>query len=386
MSNGTVAALSEARFPKTYREYWVVVLSTLLSTFYLWLWTFSFDPNLIYAILALYLFLIVDVIVTRTVVREDRIESINLLGRRTLLKDDIDRLEVREGQYKGKPVETYRLIPKYDDDKPLRISGTLAKDCARLPWMARIPTKQVSAAPPTKPCPGTVIAIRIALYGVIFGFVGLMFLPAAVPSLQPYFALMTLFLPWIIFPYVYRFRRERLRDPDGATSRALVSILIIPAALLFSLMYPLVYGGNHVFVVSADTLPLTCASIALALITLVIVHFSSFNTSNLTAGVLVFIAGVAGLYGYGAALTINELFDRSAPQNFPVVIETKFVRTGRGAGSFFRLSPWGAEAMKREYATSRNTYSRLQVSDSICASLYLGAIGMRWYKLSDSCP
>jgi hypothetical protein len=69
-----------------------------------------------------------------------------------------------------------------------------------------------------------------------------------------------------------------------------------------------------------------------------------------------------------------------------VIIESKFVRTGKGGGSFFKLAPWGAETMERSYQPSLNTYYRLRVSDTICASLHSGAIGMRWYQLSDSCP
>jgi hypothetical protein len=42
--------------------------------------------------------------------------------------------------------------------------------------------------------------------------------------------------------------------------------------------------------------------------------------------------------------------------------------------------------MERSYRPSLDTYHRLRVSGNICASRHPGAIGMRWYQLSDSRP
>lgn len=101
---------------------------------------------------------------------------------------------------------------------------------------------------------------------------------------------------------------------------------------------------------------------------------------------IIFIVLSAGLYGYGAALTVNQAFDRSVPQTKSVVIENKHMRTGKRSGFFFDLAPWGEETWGRTYSTSDSVYDQMRVSGSICATLHAGALGLPWYRLSDRCP
>jgi hypothetical protein len=388
MAKQQVLDMAHAHFPKTYREsYWGAVLQTLIVGVYLWATAFGSDPNVIYALFALFPFTLLNLIVTRTVLYDDSIESIGILGRRSLFKADIARLEIREAKVRRKNVERYLLISRNDQEKPLTIPGSVARDAVFSAWMQPIATKRVTAGEQVVSHRAAKGAGRTFLV-MIFGFMMLLTLPLFAPPLKPYFDLLLLFLPWIAFLSFSRpFRTEGTHAfGESGTTRPVVGASFSMLALFFAPIYLLVVGrGPGTFVVSADSLPLTCVAIAMALASLALIRLPTINTNVLGRDILVYGVVLAGLYGYGAAATVNELFDKSVPETFPVGIESKFIRTGKGGGNFFKVAPWGPETIERDYRTSRDTYARLQVSDTICASLHSGAIGMRWYQLSDSC-
>ncbi len=85
MANESAVDLGQVAFPRTYREkLWRSAGSALFGTALLWWYASGSEPYVIYLVLAFFLFMMLDVIVTRTVLYEDRIERIHLLGRWSL--------------------------------------------------------------------------------------------------------------------------------------------------------------------------------------------------------------------------------------------------------------------------------------------------------------
>lgn len=386
MTDERVVDLAPVGLPRTYREkYWGEIGAAVLVAIMLWARTIGSDPYVIYPVLGLSLFMVLNIIATRIVLHDDRIESVNLLGRRVLFKSHIDRLEIRESKVKGKTVTTYLLIPRTGLDKALMIPSALAMDEVWFNWMAPIPETRMDAMP-VKPAGGKGAATALVLL-LVLGLTGMMILPKVRPDFKPYLDVSNLFLPWLICLYMLsnsRLLSDRTTYLDGTGSTRMA------IGLMFIIISPtyLIVGGHrlNVFVVGPDSLLLVYACFAMALASLVLLRFSGIDMLNMKREALVVVVGFAGLYGYGAALTANELFDSSAGQAARVKIEGKYVRTGKGGGSFFKLSPWGPETMERSYRPSPGAYNQLQVSDSICAYLHPGAIGMRWYQLTDFCP
>ena len=102
--------------------------------------------------------------------------------------------------------------------------------------------------------------------------------------------------------------------------------------------------------------------------------------------VLSWLVGAA-LSGYVGAVIVNGRADTSTPDFVPVSIARKYETNGRGGvRHHFDLMPWGPETESRVYDVSPSTYDRLRLSDTVCAELHVGAIGIRWYRLRDDCP
>ncbi len=355
--------------------------SAVLVALILWGRTYGADPYVIYAVGALFLFMICNLFVTRLVLHVDRIESINLLGRRSLSRDDIARLEIREATVKGKTVKSYFLISKREGESPLMVPGNVKMDATWLNWMAPIPEETI---PPIDRSEGAGTGM-VVVAGL--AFVAMLIVPIIHSQWKPYFDLLHLFLPWVICLYIFTSDRMRSAELQGDGSGKSLAMIWLMMGLSISPIYLIIAGRlNGVFVVGGDSWLLIAASAAMAVISLVLARYSPFDSLNMKRDWLVTVVALAGFYGYGAAQTANELFDVTSPETVNVAIASKYVVTGKGAGSFFKLAPWGAETMQRSYRPTLATYNSRRIGDSVCAELHAGAIGMRWYQLSDSCP
>jgi hypothetical protein len=381
---------ASAGFPRTYRESsWGAVIGILFLTFFTWAVAAISDPYVTYTIVPFLLFLILNLVITRIELHKDRIEKIALFGDRSLLRANIDRVEIREVRTKGGTIKTYRLISKRDQDKSLMIIGGFTNSDTWRAWIE--PFVGANADPESrKPSAETQAAARASLC-LLLGIGASRILLKFKPQLMPYVDLLDLSLPWLACLYAFissQFRSDGLSDFHGTdAARKAVSQAVVTLSFMISAIFLLpVWLTNGLFALGTNTSILTFSSVTMAPIILLILHFLSIDLVDIRRDSLTVIVAIACLYGYGAAVTANELFDHSNPQTMRVGIENKYVRTGKGAGSYFKLAPWGPETMEREYRPSQSTYNRLRVSDSICASLYPGALGMRWYRLSESCP
>lgn len=382
MPNDRAGECKPGNWPNTYREkYWGAIGSMVLVSGYMWVRTIETDPYAIYAIAALCLFMIGNLIATRIVLHPDRIESINFLGRRSLPREQVDRLEIRQSCVKGKTVETYVLVPRDKEYKPIMIPNNVRMDAAWFEWMAAIPEVKISADDQAKGAETAAI-----IFFVVFAFPVNLTLPLLKPHLKPYFDVFNLFVPWLTCLWVFSNRSFRDTRPNSLSEFRVVGRFFLGVPLCVASIYLVVSSlGADTYIVGSDSFKLEIASVAGSLLVLALLRLLQIDTLNMKRDWLVVLVGFAGFYGYGAASTANELFDTSAPQVSPVEIERKYILTGKRAGPYFQLAPWGPEARERSYRAPKKTYDRLMVSDNICAWLYEGAIGMRWYQLSDTC-
>ena len=157
-------------------------------------------------------------------------------------------------------------------------------------------------------------------------------------------------------------------------------------------MYPRTYRekywgaiGSAIFAVGMDSWLLLSACGLMAGMSVVLLRFAPIDVLNMSRDWMAIVVALGGFYGYGAAMTVNELFDTSQPQAVQVPIASKYVVTGKGSGSFFKLAPWGDETVQRSYRPSLALYNQARIGDAVCAELHTGALGMRWYQLRDSC-
>ncbi len=352
--------------PRTYREkYWVSLGGVVLLSLFLLAQTYMVDGRLVYLVAILFLFMLVNLAATRIVLYPDRIESVNLLSRRALPKDQIDRLEVRETRVKGKVVKNYWLIARNDPDRPMLISSKIRMDDSWFEWMAPIPETVVP--PPDKQSTG------LAVMGMLLCVAGLI-VPVIMPRTKPYFDILFLLLPWL----ACLFLATNARQPASLAS-GMASIISMMAAVYLLAVGPGVNG----YVVDADSWVRIFACVGMALVGLVLLRFSPIDSLNMRSDAIVMVVLATGIYGFGAAMTANQLFDMSVAQTASVPIQNRFMATGKHAGPRFNLAPWGPETRSRIYTPSQATYAR---ADSVCASLHPGALGMRWYQVSDLCP
>jgi hypothetical protein len=84
-------------------------------------------------------------------------------------------------------------------------------------------------------------------------------------------------------------------------------------------------------------------------------------------------------YGYGVAIEINVLLDRSPPRTYAVTVENKHASRGRTTTYSLELGPWGPKLKPNKLQVSRATYEPIHAGDVVILDLRRGALGVNWY-------
>jgi len=97
----------------------------------------------------------------------------------------------------------------------------------------------------------------------------------------------------------------------------------------------------------------------------------------------VLLVGVfACVYGYGAALEVNSLADRSAAQVYRVKVLAQFVSESSKVKSWYlTLAPWGPVAASEDVSVPETLYERTRPGDTVCVQLRPGALQVAWYRV-----
>lgn len=358
----------------TYREkYTGQIFSVIFMALFVLTKTMEADPLIFFSLVALLIFAVLQIIATRTILYEDRIESVSLLGRRAMSRIDIDHVEIREIRTRRRISKAYYLIPR--TGPAMMVPAGLKLDDAWFDWMKDIPER--TARPPEK----AGFATTLGVLALMFIIANAVIVPITQPQLRAYSDVFFLVAPWLIGLFLILPRLSALMPSLARTAGALIG-LIAPIYLIIS------WGamGNR-FILSGHSWPLIGASILVPILFLGLLRSSGPLALNIKRDKLFIMVAVVGAYGYTAALRINGLADRGETQMAPVVIQEKYMATsGKTRGPYFKIAPWGGESRVRNYSPSQATYERRKQGDRLCMSLHQGALGVWWYSIEEDCP
>ncbi len=101
---------------------------------------------------------------------------------------------------------------------------------------------------------------------------------------------------------------------------------------------------------------------------------------------LTVVAVCAALYGYGATSVGDIQFDFSAGEVTPVQVVGKHESRGSRSHTYdLDLPAWGPRTGPNSIGVSSATYAAVNIGDTVCITLHLGAIGLPWFT-SGLCP
>jgi hypothetical protein len=156
-------------------------------------------------------------------------------------------------------------------------------------------------------------------------------------------------------------------------------------------------GANVAFgmFVSAIALMIRCASdyhllnwkpaVELALMTGLVVGFvaSRFETEDrrtVTTGIWLMV--VCSLYGFGAWLAINSVFDKAPAANYSAQVVGKVrTRSEDGTTYKFQLAQWGPDQTASQVKVRRNLYEETGIGDVVCIDVNPGRLAMPYYTV-----
>jgi hypothetical protein len=87
-------------------------------------------------------------------------------------------------------------------------------------------------------------------------------------------------------------------------------------------------------------------------------------------------------YGYGVVVEANGLLDHGKPQVAAVLIDAMHIDSGKSTSYRLTLDPWGPYPATNTVDVSRSLYNSVRPGDVVCANLFPGALGMRWYVVT----
>ena len=101
--------------------------------------------------------------------------------------------------------------------------------------------------------------------------------------------------------------------------------------------------------------------------------------------VFVFLALAVLAFAWGGVMEMNVLADRSRPQVFETQVLSKSISRGKHTSYDFDLAPWGDRRTAEDIDVGRALYDRTDQGSKVCAYLFRGAVGIRWFRIG-ACP
>ena len=204
-------------------------------------------------------------------------------------------------------------------------------------------------------------AVIISLYGMVYP--------------RPYGAVAAalLIIPLLAF-VIIAFSRGVLKAVDEKNSPVpglFSSIFIPPAALTLRALldWNIIYGGRFFLAVAAVTLVLSGAVLALD---------REYRKKILN---VVLIFPIMGICAMGMTVMPNCLYDRSAPRDFYVRVESKEITAGKRTSWYLNVGAWGGYD-ERKLTVGRDLYESVGEGETVTISLRAGMLGIPWYYVS----
>jgi hypothetical protein len=194
---------------------------------------------------------------------------------------------------------------------------------------------------------------------------------------RPYEVLILLLaiLPWIGIEVMRRshglFRADELKNDAHPT----VAYALIFPGLVLCLRAVLDYNVvQSMFAVALYVL-------AGGVLFIAILIFDPTQRSRFGILPVFFLFGIA--YGYGVIVEANALLDRSPGIPYTAIVQNKRIIHGKSTTYRLDLSPWGPRPGTNEFDVSHATYTEIQTGQSVQLELKKGALNLRWYYLRD---
>jgi hypothetical protein len=102
-----------------------------------------------------------------------------------------------------------------------------------------------------------------------------------------------------------------------------------------------------------------------------------------TASVGFTIALLALLYGYGATLAINSVYDDGAATTFTPQVIDKHISSGKTTTYHLRLKPWGPVPTAEDVQVSAACYRQVQPGQTVTVALLPGRLGVPWFTVME---
>jgi hypothetical protein len=323
----------------------------------------------------------------RVVLSVDRIEIVEPLGRRQMLRTQIQGRRLQRGQY----CATLDLVPQDRKADHLWIPLVFKTDNTWREWFAAFSDLD---AEEIEEAEQTVIQRRypylpldegvwqIARLRRLAGWVNaaaILLILAASPAIPTHLTVAAcILLPLIAVSLVARFQPlYRFGRTFNEPYPSLLLALILPGLVMILAL--------------TETYPIHPLNWPLLLLLATLFGFALTGGairadpwSQKEQGNWYLIGVMLWPYGFGAALGLNALGDYSVAQIYPVTVLSKHVSTSSSTTYSLRVTPWGPLTYGDAASVSRAVYRSVTPGETVCVYLKHGAFHVPWYRV-DRC-
>jgi hypothetical protein len=373
--------------PRIYRDknYIGEAILYILQSIFLYFLMYNFDYYSFLLFIPITLVLCSLTLSQKITLYYDHIELSNVFGSRSVFRKEIERLDtITVGKESNKTTWHY-LIARAPDKFLMPISSDIKIDSLWLKWFADIPENKIDKSECLKPTTEAYATILVFILCIPLFLLAMIIIPIAQPLILDALSLLIMvampFSTTLLLRMVIKTRHKELRQGDSLKFCVGYIGACLAAALIF-----IDCIGVGTFAIQEDAWVFDSITIVFISLFVQAIFHKRHRALILNRPALLTVLLFVAAYGYLSPLFINRLLDPSLPQFARPSIERKFYQTGKSSGWYLTLAPWGPETRERNYETGRYIYERLTIKDRICAQLHQGALGVRWYKLSETCP
>jgi hypothetical protein len=334
-------------------------------------------------------FCIVDTLVSKIVLKADRLDIHELWRVRRILRADI------ESQQTLRPPNSPAVLQlrlKAAGQRKIKLPILWTLDAAWQAWFAPIPdadaeaAKAFAAAIDNNADLGAtsaerqqrLAAARSLARNATWANVGLMAWAFLYP--HPYELLLFVLaaLPWVAVwimaraPGLYT-----LNAPRGSGRPDLTLLLISPGFLL------MLRALQDVQILDWQGVLVGAVLVALVLMGSVLWALPSARDK---LGIAALTLALVMAYGYGVVALGNAVLDRSNGASYATTVYGKHVTSGRNRTPKLRLGPWGPRTTEDDVTVPWDLYRSASIGQTVCVLLRPGAFGIRWYRLAACQP
>ena len=217
------------------------------------------------------------------------------------------------------------------------------------------------------------IAIGVNIIGVLVGAWTIFY-----PRPYAYAVMASIVMPVIGLVVMINFRGLiRFNQRRGSEFPFVIYAVFVPGMALFlrAVMDFSIFNYSKIWI------PATVIAVAYIII-------ASWASKEFTFKAIVDYLTILGLslvtfsYGYGTVVTVNCLFDKSAPQVFHAKVLDKRMSSGKTASYYLELSPWGLREVANEVSVAKDVFGRANVSDDVNIYFMEGRFGIAWFEVN----